>query len=150
MSELKQTTERTTKDNKHEDYLQERKLLLNAKFQGSLLFDKAILTLAAGALGLSLTFIRQISPVITEGTVWMIIFAWICFIVSLLSTLISILTSRSACVTQIEILEIEDEEKQDMQKNTFTAVTQFLNIVSIIFFIAGVILLTVFSIRNLL
>jgi len=43
---------------KYKTYLDERKLLVNAKLEESKLLDKSILTLAASALGLSLTFIR--------------------------------------------------------------------------------------------
>lgn len=80
-------------DLKYKVYLEERKSLVDAKREGSELFDKAILTLAAGTFGLSLTFIRQIVPNIKCGTEFMLICAWTGFCISLLSTLISFLTS---------------------------------------------------------
>jgi hypothetical protein len=62
-------------DFKYEVYLEERKSLVDAEREGSRSFDKAILTLAAGAFGLSLTFIRQIVPNIESGTMFMLICA---------------------------------------------------------------------------
>ena len=140
----------------YEVYIEERKLLVDAKREGSRLFDRAILTLAAGAFGLSLTFIRQIVPNIKSGTMFMLICAWVGFCVSLLSTLISFLTSQLACSKQIEILEAEyfnnhsSHDKKANLKNKASDWTRRLNILSIFTFIIGVIFLAIFSISNLL
>jgi hypothetical protein len=137
-------------------YLEERKSLVDAKREGSRLFDRAILTLAAGAFGLSLTFIRQIVPNIKSGTMFMLICAWVGFCISLLSTLISFLTSQLACSRQIEILEAEyfnnhsSHDKKANLKNMASTYTWGLNILSIFAFIIGVIFLAIFSISNLL
>ena len=48
-------------DTKDKAYLEERKSLINASLEEAKLFDKAILTLAAGVFGLSLAFMRQIA-----------------------------------------------------------------------------------------
>ena len=143
-------------DFKYKVYLEERKSLVDAKREGSQLFDRAILTLAAGAFGLSLTFIRQIVPNIKSGTMFMLICAWVGFCISLLSTLISFLTSQLACSKQIEILEAEyfnnhnSHDKKANLKNMASAYTWGLNIFSIFAFIIGVIFLAIFSISNLL
>ena len=143
-------------DFKYKVYLEERKSLVDAEREGSRSFDKAILTLAAGAFGLSLTFIRQIVPNIESGTMFMLICAWVGFCISLFSTLISFLTSQSACLKQIEILEAEhlnnqsNHDKETNLKNMASDYTQRLNILSISAFIIGVIFLAIFSISNLL
>lgn len=143
-------------DFKYKVYLEERKSLVDAEREGSRLFDKAILTLAAGAFGLSLTFIRQIVPNIKSGTMFMLICAWVGFCISLLSTLISFLTSQFACSKQREILEAEyfdnhsDHDKKAIFKNKTAIWTKWLNILSIFTFIIGVIFLAIFSIINLL
>jgi len=137
-------------------YLEERKSLVDAEREGSRLFDKAILTLTAGAFGLSLTFIRQMAPDIKSGTAFMLVYAWVGFCVSLLSTLISFLTSQSACSRQREMLEAEyfhnssGHDKKTNLKNKFAVWTKWLNILSIFTFIIGVIFLAIFSIVNLL
>jgi uncharacterized membrane protein len=143
-------------DFKYRVYLEERKSLVDAEREGSRSFDKAILTLAAGAFGLSLTFIRQIVPNIESGTMFMLICAWVGFCISLFSTLISFLTSQSACLKQIEILELKyfgnhsDRDKKANIKNKASDWTGRLNILSIFTFIIGVIFLAIFSISNLL
>lgn len=143
-------------DLKYRVYLEERKSLVGAKREGSRLFDKAILYLTAGAFGLSLTFIRQIVPSIKSGTVFILICAWAGFCMSLISTLISFLTSQSACSKQIEILEgeyVDNHNSQDRKtnhRNKPAIWTKRLNILSIFTFIIGVIFLAIFSIVNLL
>ena len=138
----------------HHIYLDERKSLVDAIREQSRLFDRAILTLAAGALGLSLTFIHNISPQIKEKTANFLLFSWACFGGSILSTLISFMTSQWACHKQIQIIE-EDYQKEKEgkeesgERNTPRGFTIFFNIVSILLFITGVLLLVYFSFQNL-
>lgn len=140
---------------KYKVYLEERKSLVDAEREGSRLFDRAILTLAAGAFGISLAFIRQIVPNIKSGTLFLLICAWAGFSLSILSTLISFLTSQSACSRQRDILEAEyfnsdDKRPENKMKNIPAIWTKRLNIISVVSFLAGVILLAIFSSINLL
>ena len=146
-------------DFKYKVYLEERKSLVDAEREGSRLFDKAILTLTAGAFGLSLTFIRQMAPDIKSGTAFLLICAWVGFCLSLLFTLISFLTSQSACLKQIKILEVEyfnsqreHDKKANIEniENKSSDWTGRLNKLSIVAFMLGVIFLAIFSISNLL
>ena len=136
-------------------YLEERKSLIEFKFEESRLFDKAILTLAAGALGLSLTFVRQIAPEPDSWTKPILAASWGSFSLSLLCTLISFLTSQYACSKQIEILEEEylkaddSPKKKPKLRNLWGAYTRKLNWVSIALFIIGAILLSIFGFANL-
>ena len=140
-------------------YLEERKSLVDAVREGARSFDKTILVLSSGAFGLSLTFIRQISPNIKSGTVFLLICAWVGFCLSLLFTLISFLTSQSACLKQIKILEVEyfnsqreHDKKANIEniENKSSDWTGRLNKLSIVAFMLGVIFLAFFSISNLL
>lgn len=47
-------------DDDTENYLKERKLLIDAQQQSYQQFDKAILTLSSGGLGVSIIFLRDI------------------------------------------------------------------------------------------
>ena len=137
-------------------YLEERKLLVDASRESAQSFDKTILVLASGAFGLSLTFIRQIFPIIKSETIFFLIYAWIGFCICLLSTLISFLTSQYACSKQIKILEAKyfnnqnAYDKQATLKNRASVFTCWLNILSILSFVAGVLFLAKFAISNLL
>jgi len=136
-------------------YLEERKSLVQAELEESRLFDRAILTLAGGAFGLSLAFIRQIVPTIGAGTQFLLICSWALFSLSILSTLISFLTSQSACARQRDILEADyfsnnnKMDKRTLEKNKPAAWTKRLNIISIATFILGVTFLAIFSMINL-
>lgn len=135
---------------KYKTYLEERKLLINAKLEGSRLFDKTIITLAAGSFGLSLAFIKQIVPSNVSNKS-LLIFSWIGFGISILSTLISFLASQEGCLKQIEILEKDffSNDNKNVDINRPAIWTSRLNWLSIISFIIGVIFLASFALINL-
>lgn len=147
--------------NKHSEYqvyLEEREQLIDAERETVQQFDKAILTLADGALALSITFINQIAPHPKSHSKWFLLIAWILFCLSLLSTLISFLASQVACRRQREILDkrwfMKDKDKSmsdknHADKNNAAILTNKLNYVSIAFFIFGIIFLIIFSTINL-
>ena len=141
------------KKNNREEYLEERKQLITSERDTVQQFDKAILTLAAGALAFSITFINQIAPQPKPYSIYWLIIAWSFFCLSLLSTLISFLTSQAACKKQRDILDDEisknSKKSNNTEENNAALWTDKLNKVSITFFILGVILLIVFSAMNL-
>lgn len=140
-------------DIKYKVYIDERKSLIDIMLKESLAFDKAILTLASSAFGLSFTFIRQIIPNIKNGTIYLLKSAWISFGISILITLASFLTSFFACKKGIKILEVkyivDNKNKKGKNINYMTIITIFLNILSILSFIIGTYFLASFSINNL-
>ena len=113
-------------------------------FQESVLFDKSILTLAAGVFGLSLTFIKQIPH---TKYVPLLLVSWILYTFSMLSSLISMLTSQKAIREKVEYLEANDYSTP--YKNPQASWTSYLNICSIALFIVGSFLLLLFVIVNL-
>lgn len=137
----------STSEENYKLNLEERKTLVEAGKESLQQFDKTILTLAAAALGLSISFIDKIAPKPIPGTICYLIISWGCFCLSILLTLISFLTSYYACQKQIEIL-FEQNNKQG--KNIYSNVTMWLNYISIAFFMLGVIFLIIFSILNIL
>jgi len=138
----------SAEEKERQEYTEERKLLINAELESAKSFDKAILTLSAGAIGLSITFIQQLAPTLQAEKLLCV--AWSGFILALLSTLSSFLLSQSALRKQREILDKDYEGKQSTQelKNWQATITNWLNWLSIIFFIVGVIHLALFSINN--
>jgi len=143
--------ESQNQENDYKVYSEERKALIQALAEETHKFDRTILTLAAGALGFSLAFIKDIVPDIKPGSlIWMIV-SWLCFGLSLLSTLFSFLTSQSACRRQIEILEkvIFEKYEREKEKNIPAIWTGRLNLFSIVTFMLGVIFLALFVIFNL-
>jgi hypothetical protein len=103
-------------------------------------FDKAILTLAAGALALSLTFIKDIAPHPDALTVCLLAGSWICFISSVAMTLVSHRFSILAFRRHDEVLNIlYSNPKSDRAKlkNRWIPITEILNYASLIAFIVG-------------
>ena len=86
-------------------YLSERRALIESEQKSSEQFDKGILTLAAGALAVSLVFLEKIAPKPPHHSVAALYIAWVALIASLLSTLASFLTSQHACRRAVHILE---------------------------------------------
>jgi hypothetical protein len=150
MSDTNSSNEDTKfEEAKYKTFIDERASLDNTQKESSQYFDKSILTLAAGALGLSLTFIDKIAKTPQGYTYPFLYWSWIFFCGSLLSTLSSLLTSQHACRKQIEILEKTYFGEQGVNTCNFLAkITSFLNWLSIILFILGIIGLVIFSILN--
>jgi len=134
----------------YETYLKERSILIDAEREGARSFDKFILTLSAGSFGLSLTFITQIASDFNRWTIWLLAVAWFSFVVSILSTLVSFLTSQASCRRQRDILDkmLKENIALDQEINKPAQWTKWLNIVSIVCFVIGAIFLIIFSIIN--
>lgn len=131
--------------------LKERELLIDAAREGARSFDKAILTLTAGAFGISLTFINDIDSKFDPNTICFLISSWTLFGFGILSTLISFIASYKACLRQIEILDDTWKNKTtNGEKNIWNQTTQILNIFSIVTFILGIGFLTYFVSVNLI
>jgi amino acid transporter len=138
----------------YKSYLKER----NAKIalgegQGKFL-DQTILTLAGGALGLTLTFLHdhgpsEIAPSLSYLGIASLVLSLICVLVSLYSSQRSISqhidTLDALCKNQF----IEDESHKRLQNNPWNGATLWLNRLAGISLIAGIILLAVFVSCNL-
>jgi hypothetical protein len=144
-------TEDATPRLERQTYLDERKSLIVAEHDQSRLFDTTVITLASGALGLSLTFIRQIAPTYDKSTVSALYLGWFAFIASVLSTLASYRASQSALRRQRDILDQMHAASVDVPQspaNCAAILTSVLNWASLVFFILGTVMLTVFVILN--
>lgn len=137
---------------KYQIYVDERKALVEGEQASADQFDKNIITLAAGALGISLVFLEKIAPEPNAKTLIFLYIAWAALVISLLATLSSLLTSQHAYRRQREILEdnfLPEPGKEGRGKiNKWARRTQFLNWTSIIAFIVGAAMLALFSIQN--
>lgn len=77
-----------------EEYLRERRLYIDAEHKAIGSFARALLTLSAGALGLSLTFVR-FAVGVPKHTGWLLA-TWIFFALSLVIITTALYTSHSA------------------------------------------------------
>jgi len=125
-------------DDDTENYLKERKLLIDAQQQSYQQFDKAILTLSSGGLGVSIIFLRDILPFEQITNYYFLIGSWILFTISITCTLVSFLTSQYAYSEQLELINryfLNKDSDALTKKNTFAQITGGLNISAAVFFI---------------
>lgn len=109
-------------------------------------YDKAILTLSGGALVLSFTFIKDIAG---NAAIFKcsILLAWITWVLSLTSTLLSYLSSQFALRRAIKILEAEDNPKNIFGISHYSTIC--LNVLAAVFFLIGVVSFTIFANKTL-
>jgi hypothetical protein len=129
-------------------YLQERASLVQGEMEGARSFDKYLITLSAGALALSITFVHEISPhpVNTRA----LIVAWSSFALCLIVMLISFLCSQKAFRDQRDTLD-EWYSNPDIEEreNVASEWTGWLNHVGFALFVIGMLALMYFTLTNL-
>ncbi|MGD0655193.1 MAG: hypothetical protein ABSA16_12670 [Thermoguttaceae bacterium] len=133
-------------------YIEFKKQVAEGLRSSAYQFDKAILTLASGALALSLTFIKEIAPNPDHSTICIIGLSWACFIASICLTLMSFHTSICAYRRFDNIIDTicsKPNIDRSSLKNHWNCVTILLNILSLIVFIVGTVFLTYSVYHNL-
>ena len=136
----------------YQQYLVERRALIGDKKLPSDLFDKTLVTLSGGSLGLSLLVLKQIAPTPSVTSLWLLGGAWLGFSIALVIILISFLLSQNAVQRQIDILDSEYNSGTTPSKNSsnrWTWLTGKANVLALIAFVTGVLLFASFSIANL-
>lgn len=125
--------------------------LLNARQSSYEQFDKAILTLSTGGLGLSLVFIKDIIPLAEAVCISLLLTSWVLFVAAILSTLSSFVLSQYATDKQLYYAEqyyLHKKEEYHTKRNPFATATKVSNIVSgACFFVAVVCTVTFASIN---
>lgn len=113
-------------------------------------YDKWILTLSGGALAISLTFMEKFVKTPEPSSIWLIGLSWFFFLVTIIAALVSFLTSQSAMRCARQILDDSlGKPPAPEPKNCFSCWTHKLNIISMVTFFIGVILLCAFAISNM-
>src|SRR5215208_3617420 len=140
--EAEHPSEEQSDNLEREAYLEERKMLVEAEGEASQSLDKALITLSAGAFGLSVAFIVQVAP--EPRALWSLYLAWAGFIGALLSILLSFLASQKGFSRARDILDKYYQTGQ-VENNGWDNLTGVLNIISIAFFILGVFFLAYFA-----
>jgi hypothetical protein len=126
-------------------------------------YDKTIITLAGGALGVSMAFLKDIAHNPDASTLWLLRGSWVLFSLTLLSTLVSMLTSQSAFDDGIEYTtrRIDDaagegvaanrspsDEELERSLGSSCKRTRWLNRASAGLFVLGALFLVFFTVSN--
>ncbi len=134
-------------DEARQDYLAYYRLLMDQQFAVTQSFDKAMLTLSGGALGLSMVFIREVAP--SPKEMGWIGGAWLLFGLSLLCMVLSFRSSKLMLQYRRQAAGQEYQgEDADSRWKKWDGKTMWLNRLSIVFFFLGAILFGVFALRN--
>lgn len=133
-----------------ETYDTERQYSIEAEHKDAEHYDKWLITIASGALGLSIVFIRDIAPdPAPETRVWLVT-SWIAFLLSITLTMFSLLASQKGLQRYRDILDNKRySEILVSQKNRWAELTSALNWLSLMMFVGGAICLMVYSHLNL-
>ena len=133
-------------------YLEARKQYDDAELEVSGRYDTWILTLAGGALGLSITFLEKIAPHPQIDTLCWLKWSWVALIVSLLAALTSLVTSQSAIRENRKELDSANDERRSPRFSFFrwfTLLTNIFNWTSLVLFVIGTTLLCIFTFKNI-
>jgi hypothetical protein len=126
---------------REELYAETRKDLLARQLSNAEQFDKAVLTLSSGGLGLSLAFIKDFVPIDKAQVITFLVVSWILFGFAIISTVISFLVSQRAINIQLHYAEqyyLKADGGYLTKKNVPAKITDVLNYASGILFVAAV------------
>jgi len=120
-----------------------RNYLIASKQTSQNTLDKYLISLSSGSLGLSIVFVNNIikgNPIYCKS---FLTISWVLFSITILLVLISFLSSIysfSKAISQTDSNKIQNEEPG----GTWNLITKILNIIGVIFFLFGLILLLIF------
>lgn len=138
MAHTRMTSNETSIENR--EY---RKVLIAAEQKSQEEFDKTVLSLSGGALGVSFVFLKDVIGDAPVAVPWLLIAAWVCWGLSTLAVLasyhLSVLTIR-CCIRQIDLCQHEEKFGGE-----FARWTAWLNVAGAVLFFAGVLSITVFA-----
>jgi hypothetical protein len=107
-------------------------------------FDKAVLTLSSALLGLSVSFIRPLGENASSQCVCLLVLSWLFLLLAVCSTISSLVASQRAIRTSLDDAYDLYIRQKDPAVNVWSKLTERLNMVSAVAFLAGAILTVVF------
>lgn len=138
-----------------EYYYQYRDLLQKAVDKSENEFEKHLLYIAAGALGLSFTFISEIINIIDSRFIWLLIAGWISLILCILINLLSHIHSKTMLNRTINLIDkylVGDILHDNELRNNIDKMNKkisHINTSTILLLVIGIALIIVFTSLNL-
>jgi hypothetical protein len=131
-----------------------RDFVENIKIKAGDSFDKYLLTFSTGSLYLSIIFISSFKEYKSLEFLSVLAIGWLVFLISIISSLLSIFFTIYAHNRQISLI---DQDIQELQvngevingKNCFNSWITFFQISAISGFIAGIAILSIFFMLNI-
>lgn len=133
-------------------YREHRKYLIDSAYEQIKSFDKAVLTLSSGALGLSMIFLKDIVDIKLMQFKYLLYVSWLLYIGAIAANLISYKLSLHDFQREIGKIDRSQLNGQPYQtgKNPFRWLTQFANYGALVLFSVATGSLVTFAIYNLL
>lgn len=111
-------------------------------------YDKMLLTLSGGALGLSIAFLKDVVTLDNVKNPELLLLSWVAFIVSLASVLGRVMFGIEA--HRKAIAQVDDGTiYKNKPGGRFSSLTRVLHILSAASLLIGLILIAVFAYRNI-
>lgn len=144
--------EKTRAEELHDEY--RRKVWEDSASQSES-FDRYLLTLSGGALGLSITFLKDVVPLHNAVCIPLLIISWLCFIFCILITLVSFRLSIHALERTVPYLnefylEGNAEAFNKHLESVWTKAVGWCAYAGIFFFVLGLFFTMLFVSANLL
>jgi hypothetical protein len=115
-------------------------------------FDKSMLTLSSGALGVSLAFIKDIVPRGTASWICLLIISWIAFALCIATTVVSFLFSIAAHKKHRELLDkmwtTRKRELAELEPSVWNRLVTFCTRTALTLFLVGLASTMVFVVKN--
>lgn len=109
-------------------------------------FDETMITLSAGALGLSIAFVRNI--VKHPGYKYMLATAWCCFGLTLVIMVFSFMLSICAVRNESLLAQAKKDDDDEAESNIADSILNLMNWGALIIFSIGVVFLAGFALLN--
>lgn len=125
-----------------------RNYILEAEQKSIESYDKAILTLTAGGLGVTLTFINSAMSTGHVQQLTLLFYGWGCWVFAIIVILLSFYCSHLALRKTIK--QIDDKSIHNSTPGGYySTVINYCNVFSGLFFIAGLVLVLTFTYINI-
>jgi hypothetical protein len=128
-----------------------RDWLIKCRHEAEQNYDKAVMTLSGGALGIAIGFLHGSAERNLE-LVWCLVASWVFFGLSLFSTLVSFRMSSRAylrAIAQVDNQVDVDCIRREGPGGRYTRATEALNWAALVALLAGVIFVAIFVSRNI-
>lgn len=146
MSQVESTDGESPRD--EESLATFRQWLVAAEQRSQELFDKTVLTLSGGALGVSFIFLRDVIGSEPVNSPQLLFGAWLAWALSTSAVLLSYYLSHLALRKAIDQVDRKELPKGGLG-GAYAKATGFANLVGALLFLAGVCLITAFAYENL-
>jgi hypothetical protein len=137
----------TPSEEQNNVYQKCREDLLKRQLSNTENFDRAILTLSSSTLGLTLTFIRNVTPIENAHHIWLLLLAWVLLAIAIVITLLSFLISQAGAKTQLTYAEeyyLNGKDEYLTKKNIFANLNEWTGYISATTFVVAMILIVAF------